>query len=58
MVRAVALTYPAVGNRVIAMVSTEKETVLLERMRELGIAEADIVEKFVRSSGKGGQNVN
>ncbi len=40
------------------MVSTEKEIALLERMQELGIAEADIVEKFVRSSGKGGQNVN
>ncbi len=40
------------------MVSTEKEQALLERMRELGIAEADIVEKFVRSSGKGGQKVN
>ncbi len=40
------------------MVSPEKEQALLERMQELGITEADIVEKFVRSSGKGGQNVN
>ncbi len=27
-------------------------------MRKLGIREADIEEKFVRSSGRGGQNVN
>lgn len=29
-----------------------------ERMARLGIRESDIVEKFVRSSGPGGQNVN
>ena len=40
------------------MVTTEKEKALLARMQELGIAEADIVEKFIRSSGKGGQKVN
>lgn len=28
------------------------------RMEKLGIREADIVEKFVRSQGPGGQNVN
>ncbi len=27
-------------------------------MQELGIAEDDIIEKFIRSSGKGGQKVN
>jgi protein subunit release factor B len=39
-------------------VSPEKEKILLERMVRLGISEKDIIEKFVRSSGKGGQNVN
>ena len=27
-------------------------------MEELGVLESDIVEKFIRSSGSGGQNVN
>ena len=39
-------------------VSKEKEKILLERMARLGIFEKDIDEKFVRSSGKGGQHVN
>lgn len=39
-------------------VSREKEEALRERMESLGIFEKDIVEKFVRSSGKGGQKVN
>jgi len=39
-------------------VSREKEKALLKRMEGLGIFEKDIVEKFVRSSGKGGQKVN
>lgn len=29
-----------------------------ERMRKLGICEADLEEKFAPSSGPGGQNVN
>jgi protein subunit release factor B len=40
------------------MVTPEKEKALQARMQELGIDEADFVEKFVRSSGKGGQKVN
>jgi peptide chain release factor len=40
------------------MVSHEKEKVLLERMRDLGVREQDIEEHFVRASGAGGQNVN
>jgi peptide chain release factor len=40
------------------MVSHEKEKVLLERMRALGVREQDIEEHFVRASGAGGQNVN
>jgi len=39
-------------------VSPEKEKVLLEKMHHLGVHEEDIVERFVRSRGHGGQNVN
>jgi len=39
-------------------VSTEKEKALLERMARLGVAESDLRETFVRSSGPGGQKVN
>ncbi len=39
-------------------VSREKEDALHKKMDSLGIFEKDIVEKFIRSSGKGGQKVN
>jgi protein subunit release factor B len=39
-------------------VSAKKEEVLREKMEQLGIREEDIVEKFIRSSGHGGQKVN
>src|SRR4030066_1535269 len=39
-------------------VSLDKEQALGGRMESLGIREADIVEKFIRSGGHGGQNVN
>ncbi len=39
-------------------VSEEKARWLLERMAALGIEEKDIEEKFIRSSGRGGQKVN
>jgi protein subunit release factor B len=39
-------------------VSEEKNNWLKEKMKTLGIHEKDIEEKFVRSSGKGGQKVN
>ena len=39
-------------------VTREKEETLRKRMESLGISEKDIVEKFIRSSGKGGQKVN
>lgn len=39
-------------------VSTEKEKALSERMTSLGVAESDLRETFVRSSGPGGQKVN
>ena len=40
------------------IVSSEKESSLLERMSALGVREQDIEEHFVRSSGAGGQKVN
>ena len=39
-------------------VSANKEDALREKMERLGIFEKDLVEKFIRSSGHGGQNVN
>lgn len=39
-------------------VSPEKEKALQEKMEELDIRESDIIERFVRSRGHGGQNVN
>jgi protein subunit release factor B len=39
-------------------VSPEKERSLRDRMEQLGIEEKDIIERFVRSRGHGGQKVN
>jgi protein subunit release factor B len=39
-------------------VSEEKRWWLAERMEVLGVREEDIEEKFIRSSGSGGQKVN
>ena len=39
-------------------VRKDKEEALKAKMASLGIREADLDEKFIRSSGKGGQNVN
>lgn len=39
-------------------VNPEKDRALAARMDRLGIREADLIEKFVRSGGRGGQNVN
>lgn len=39
-------------------VSREKSRALQERMEQLEIYEKDLEEKFIRSSGKGGQHVN
>ncbi len=39
-------------------VSEEKAQWLVEKMEALGIEEKDIEEKFIRSSGRGGQKVN
>jgi peptide chain release factor len=40
------------------MISSEKEKSLRDKMTQLGISESDIIERFVRSGGHGGQNVN
>lgn len=39
-------------------VSAKKEAELAEKMARLGIREEDLIERFVRSRGPGGQNVN
>jgi protein subunit release factor B len=38
--------------------SPEKQNKLYQKMAELGVLESDLEEKFIRSGGKGGQNVN
>ncbi|HLO24553.1 MAG TPA: peptide chain release factor-like protein [Geobacteraceae bacterium] len=43
---------------IVFSVSEEKNRWLRKRMEALGIREEDLEEKFVRSSGKGGQHVN
>jgi len=40
------------------MVGLQKERALWEMMARLGVREEDIEEKFIRSQGPGGQNVN
>ncbi len=39
-------------------ISKFKQAALKEKMQRLGIREQDIEEKFIRSGGRGGQNVN
>jgi peptide chain release factor len=39
-------------------VSPEKEKTLLDKMAQLGLKENEIIERFIHSGGKGGQNVN
>ena len=39
-------------------VSVAKQLALAERMRRLGVSEADLEERFLRSSGPGGQRTN
>jgi len=40
------------------MAGQEKEKALRELMKQLGVREEDIEERFIRSQGPGGQNVN
>jgi protein subunit release factor B len=49
---------PHISKMNLSRVSKEKQEALQEKMESLGIYEKDIVEKFIRSSGKGGQKVN
>ena len=39
-------------------IGQEKNKALAKRMFELGVRQEDIIEKFIRSQGAGGQNVN
>ena len=39
-------------------ITPDKLTALEQRLAALGIAEADLLEKFVRGSGAGGQKIN
>lgn len=39
-------------------VSFEKQRAVAVRMEELGIREADLVERFITGSGRGGQKIN
>ena len=39
-------------------ITKEKEEKLLLKMQELNIHEADLIEKFILGSGKGGQKMN
>lgn len=41
-----------------SFISPEKIRSLQERLRDLGIEEKDIEEKFIRAQGRGGQKVN
>lgn len=40
------------------MVGKEKREALQRRMEKLGIQEEDLIEKFIRGSGHGGQKIN
>jgi len=40
------------------MVGLKKEKALQEMMVRLGVCEEDIIERFIRAQGPGGQNVN
>jgi peptide chain release factor len=42
----------------LAVASPSKQHALADRMRQLGVVDSDLVEKFVLGSGKGGQKVN
>lgn len=39
-------------------VTPEKQEALRQRMESLGVTEGDLLEKFVRGSGAGGQKIN
>ena len=39
-------------------VTPEKNAKLKKKMEELGVREEDLLEKFIRASGRGGQKIN
>lgn len=39
-------------------ISSNKEKALRDKMKKLGLKESEIIERFIRSGGAGGQNVN
>ena len=47
-----------INDKIKVMVGLEKEKSLQEIMARLGVREEDIVERFIRAQGPGGQNVN
>ena len=47
-----------ITNKKALMISSEKTAQLAARMEALGVREADLDEKFIRGSGKGGQKIN
>jgi peptide chain release factor len=50
--------FPALCDGVQHPVTNEKTTALNQRMAALGIRDVDLLEKFVRGSGAGGQKIN
>ena len=40
------------------MINPEKQKLVKEKLAKLGVLEKDVVEKFIRAGGPGGQNVN
>jgi protein subunit release factor B len=55
---AIDYSEPMIYLQAMFPVRSDKEVALRVRMEKLGVMEADLIEKFVRSGGKGGQNVN
>ena len=43
---------------VIYNITPRKEKTLKDKMRRFGVKEKDLLERFIRSSGRGGQHVN
>ena len=39
-------------------ITSRKEKTLKDKMRRFGVKEKDLIERFIRSGGRGGQNVN
>lgn len=50
--------FPRIFRGVQSPITSEKTAALEQRMAALGIAEGDLLEKFVRGSGAGGQKIN